>query len=94
MEGAQEMSEMNNHTPGPWNDVVCQRDVQHRKVFHVEISDVPVADWEMKANMNLIKAAPEMYEAIKEFVEHPKSIATPMVCAKVFAALAKAEGRS
>jgi len=68
---------MSNHTPGPW----VAKESEFPKVIniHVNVEGSPIANvatdfnWrpkeEGKANAQLIAAAPEMYDALKELVD-------------------------
>ena len=96
---------MNKHTPGPW---AVSDDGDVTLIVHAPKDEVDIAcmsnDCEMfseiRANANLIAAAPAMYEALVEMVElrkqlaidHPHLFVGKAVLLRAEAALAQAEG--
>jgi len=96
----------NTFTPGPWtvtekpNDPCCW-------THHVETAERDpnpvfegfakshIADVDGEANAKLIAAAPELLEALKQFVSHSKvgQIYGATLIDEAAAAIAKAEGR-
>ena len=97
---------MSKHTPGPWRivrargaskaaingaQIRTEAGLQIASITHV--ADKPISQKE--ADAHLIAAAPEMYEALREFLDEfttsgPKRNAAIEKCR---AAIAKAEGR-
>ena len=86
----------NAHTPGPWhrnikpasryNTVFAGRNTH---VARLVVDSLPAE--EIEANCNLIAAAPELLEALKDIVEHSHDLGA-VECAQ--AAIAKATGAS
>jgi hypothetical protein len=95
-------------TPGPWkftdrpNDGCCwthhveteQRD-DSPVMEGLDYPKAHVADVDGEANARLIAAAPELLEALKQFVSHPRvgQIYGATLIDAAAAAIAKAEGR-
>lgn len=93
---------MSNHTPAPWildYDKGIGRDVLSLK--HGGICTVRRAgrhdDATFKANADLIAAAPELLEALKELYEYTRKLTMLRegldACTKARAAINKAEGK-
>jgi hypothetical protein len=89
------------HTPGPWNvygdayRFVIARPRPDHKPLICEAPDSEPTTPEERANVNLIAAAPEMYEALRGMLDQPESPESyDAMLARAQAALAKAEGRS
>lgn len=79
------------HTQGPWN-WVGQTLVAGRRSKHLlYVSEAPGLGDEAAANLALIKAAPELLEALQLCVIRDQSLKDN---AMVMQAIAKAEGRS
>lgn len=95
---------MSAHTPGPWTP--CFMTLERKAIgFHISGraygSTRPICETgkncapEMEANARLIAAAPDMLALLKELIDIEGSQpGTAAWAAKVFAAIAKAEGRT
>lgn len=80
---------MSKHTPGPWILGGCSgRMITTPSGYR---GDGFIADVDTKANAQLIAAAPDMLEALKQVAEHEDAGCYDMK--KVLSAIAKAEGR-
>ena len=87
---------MTKHTPGPWR-VDYMTVLAGTKNLVAECASMAVGESESKANARLIAAAPEMLEALKTILAHPRTndksvVFMPDEVAKARAAIAKAEG--
>jgi hypothetical protein len=89
---------MGQYTPGPWDNskrvVICNQDDAGIQISYLRTSD-PNRRAEGRANAFLIAAAPDLLEALSEFLELYESdegcIELPQYCAAA-AAIAKARG--
>ena len=91
---------MSKYTPGPWK--------LNRKNGLSVLADVPdwptgtieklVAETVRRSDARLVAAAPEMYEAIRDFLtyydEYLRDTKIPDECVYLRAAIARAEGRN
>jgi type II secretory pathway component GspD/PulD (secretin) len=100
---------MTKHTPPPWTDDKDEHDEPyqpirirsgHHTICTIWLDDAPVPDfnWEQEANALLIKAAPDLLEALKWFIDDIDGTRTVMVefdaaVERARAAIAKAEGK-
>lgn len=85
------MSDQPKHTPGPWLADVAADENECVELFVRRDGDaVAIAgDISSRANAQLIAAAPDLLEALKDALEH-----IPMTLqGRALAAIAKAEGR-
>lgn len=98
-----------NFTPGPYCDngdgfIRQAEDNEGHRLFVASVVEIPFSfggDRVTEANINLLKAAPEMYEALRLAYESMTGNNDPFkievweaAVNAVFAALAKADGRS
>lgn len=88
------------HTPGPWiaDGELIKRDCAALGNTNVKIAKVSQRNLNTDGNARLIAAAPELLEALREYVERHEadSETSPIGCPeydKAIAAIAKAEGR-
>lgn len=100
------MSEQQKHTPGPWyfdSEYIWSVPAK-RYVANPQTEDMEKRPWpECEANAHLIAAAPELLDAIKEYMSQfgqaleahgiPFDPSQSAADAKARAAIAKAEGR-
>ena len=95
---------MNKHTPGPWrtynmskNKILKQWHIQRDDCKHdIALVSLDVAADERESVANLIAAAPELLEALKQFVDYYESMQghkDNSVIRNGKAAINKAEGR-
>ena len=95
---------MSKHTPGPWrtynmskNKILKQWHIQRDDCKHdIALVSLDVAADERESVANLIAAAPELLEALKQFVDYYESMQghkDNSVIRNGKAAINKAEGR-
>ena len=95
---------MSEHTPGPWrtynmskNKILKQWHIQRDDCKHdIALVSLDVAADERESVANLIAAAPELLEALKQFVDYYESMQghkDNSVIRNGKAAINKAEGR-
>jgi hypothetical protein len=98
------------HTPGPWREGPTEGIGQKGRLVVVDAAGHKIADCEAEkfpgsinftrslsedaANVRLIRAAPELLAACKEAEHEINETDTPMLLARMRAAIAKAEGAS
>ena len=102
------MSTQTKHTPGPWivtgsrkksnfdewvRIEVCAKGPKTVCEFHAD-PEKPEDCAEMAANARLIAAAPELLDIVKDLADRDTFYLGEKLAAKVYAALAKAEGRA
>jgi len=91
---------MSKHTPGPWNYRYGGMSVYPEANADVDIARVyqyrPMSAEENEANARLIAAAPELLEALEEFVHHVEFQWHPDVATlkQAIAAIKKAKGET
>ena len=102
------MTHTTKHTPGPWSNGVGTLEITHKGdqevIAYVAVRSKGLAG-SVEGNMNLIAAAPAMYEALRNAAEwlndmscehgteQDDGMSKDCVVCQVNAALAQAEGR-
>lgn len=99
---------MEKHTPGPWTVEVAGRIKSDPEYLEIRALDQPVGMRQriaqtrganMEANARLIAAAPDLLAACIDAEEYLRGIKNPTdeqrsLAAKIYSAIAKAEGRN